>query len=329
MTQESKNPLRWLFAPAIGDGSRASAVVWTVVRLMVGVMWIYNVGWKVPPGFGGLRGYTADAISHPVFAPYSWLVQHVILPHFTPFAYGVLVVETLLAVALLTGSYVRLAALIGAAQALAIGLSAARAPGEWPWSYFLMVLVHLAILVGAAGRYLAVDAIRAGRSNGGGPARFWGLLSALLGVWAIMAGIGRSATASPGTNLQLTGLEFGLGVYNLLGGVVLVVVGLTMIGWSFTRVRLLAVVGGVIAAAAAVLLRVQIGFSSPLLGGDGSSAAFFFTLVAIAAALAGRKATAADRHRCRSIANRPTSESGGLDAGCRVDGGRRWGSGLR
>lgn len=291
---ESSNPLRRLFAPAVGDGARGSAILWTVIRLMVGVMWLYNVAWKVPPGFGGLKGYTGDAISHPVFAPYTWIVQHLVLPHFVPFAFGVVVFETLLAVALLSGSYIRLAALIGAAQSLAIGLSAAEAPGEWPWSYFLMVLVHLALLVGAPGRFLAFDAIRAGHNRGTGLARFFGVLTALLGVWAVVAGIGKSVTANPGANLQLTGLEFGFGVYNVLGGVVLLLVGLLLLGWSFSHRRWLAAVASLVAVAAALLLRVQIGFSTPLLGGDGSSATYFFALAAIGAALSGRASRAGE-----------------------------------
>ena len=288
-------PKRGLFSPAIGNESRGNAVVWTVIRLMVGVMWLYNVAWKVPPKFGGLYGYTNDAVTHPVFAPYASLVQHVVLPHFTAFAYGVLVVETLLAVALLSGSFVRVAALVGALQALAIGLSAAEAPGEWPWSYFLMVLVQLALLVGNAGRYLAVDAVRAGRSNGRGLALFWGVLTALLGAWAVVAGLGRSVTAAPGANLQLPGLEFGLGVYNLLGGVFLLVVGLILLVWSVARLRWLAAAGALVAAVAAVLLRVQIGFGTPLLGGDGSSASYFFTVMVIALVLIRRPGPGPDR----------------------------------
>lgn len=263
--------------------------MWTILRLLIGVMWVYNIAWKVPPKFGGLHGYTNDAVSHPVFAPYTWVVQHLVLPNFAAFGYGVLLIETLLAVAMLSGSYIRLAAILGALQSLAIGLSVARAPGEWPWSYLLMVLVHLALLIGLSGRYLAVDAIRADQSNGAGLARFWGVGSVLLGVWAVVGGLGASPVAAKGTNLQLTGLEFGLGVYNLLGGLFLVVTGLLLLAWSLARRRGLAGLAALVAAVAAVSLRVQIGFGAPLLGGDGTSAAFLFVLVVVAAVLAGQR----------------------------------------
>jgi len=73
-----------------------------------------------------------------------------------------LIAETTLAVLLLTGTWVRLAAAIGVAQSVAIALSVAFAPYEWPWSYWLMIGAHAVILFSSAGRVLAVDGVRAG-----------------------------------------------------------------------------------------------------------------------------------------------------------------------
>ncbi len=101
-------------------------------------------------------------MSHPVFPPYSWLVEHVVLKAFTPFGWLVLIAETTLAVLLLTGTWVRLAAAIWVAQSVAIALSVAFAPYEWPWSYWLMIGAHAVILFSSAGRVLAVDGGRAG-----------------------------------------------------------------------------------------------------------------------------------------------------------------------
>ena len=85
----------------------------------------------------GLYKFTSYAVSHPDFLPYSWLVEHVVLKAFTPFGWLVLIAETTLAVLLLTGACMRLAAVTGVAQSVAIGLSVAYAPDEWPW--FVMV----------------------------------------------------------------------------------------------------------------------------------------------------------------------------------------------
>lgn len=279
----------WLISPAVDDVPRRFAVAAVVVRILVGLMWLFNVAWKRPPDFGqtkggGLYGFTGYAVSNPVFPPFSWVIEHVVLPQFTAFGWGVLAAETLLAVALLSGAWVRLAALIGVAQSLAIGLSVAKAPNEWPWSYLLMVAVHLLLLFAGAGRYLAVDALRAGLSDGRALARLWGVLSVLMGAAAVVLS-GSSPVAPKGVNLHLNGLEVGLGVYNAAGGVLLVLVGAGLLIWSGTRRPAVAFVTAVLAAAAGIVLTVQIGFSPPVLGGDATSAAFFFTLTAVALAV--------------------------------------------
>lgn len=260
-------------------------------------MWLHNTAWKVPPHFGevdesGLYVFTSYAVSHPVLPPFSWLVEHLVLPLFVGFGWAVLIVETVLAVMLLSGSFIRIAAALGFAQSLAIGLSVARAPNEWPWSYLLMVAVHLLLLFAGAGRYLAVDALRADRSDGVGLSRFWGVLSMLMGIAAIVISAFRDPFGARGATIQLTGLEFSLGSYNVAGGLVLVVAGLAILAWSLNREwagrRWLPRAAAAISAAAAVLLTAQIGFSPSLLGGTAASAAFFLTLAVVALALAGR-----------------------------------------
>ncbi|AMC55054.1 integral membrane protein [Mycobacterium tuberculosis variant bovis] len=74
---------------------------------------------------------------------------------------GVLFAESALAVLLLTGTAVRLAALIGIGQSVAIGLSVAESPGEWPWAYAMLLGIHVVLLFTCSTRYAAVDAVRA------------------------------------------------------------------------------------------------------------------------------------------------------------------------
>ncbi len=135
----------------------ASRRVLALVRIVVGVLWLSNLGWKTPPHFGVLRNYVRDAVDHPVFGPYAWLAEHVILRHFGPFAWMVLFVESLLAACLMLGLCTRLFGIIGAIQAAFIGLSVAFTPGEWPWSYYLMVAVHVVVVATAAGRTWGLD----------------------------------------------------------------------------------------------------------------------------------------------------------------------------
>ncbi len=171
MPDRARALVAWLLAPATEEVPRHHQLASAALRILLGLMWLYNVSWKRAPDFGreagnGLYKFTSYAVSDPVFPPYSWVVEHVVLKAFTPFGWLVLAMETLLAVLLLTGAWVRLAALVGVAQSLAIGLSVAYAPHEWPWSYWLMIGAHVAILGSSAGRVLAVDAVRAGLTDG-------------------------------------------------------------------------------------------------------------------------------------------------------------------
>ena len=155
---------RWLNhrvgpTPEVPAPSRLSGALIAVVRVGVALLWIQNVSWKDPRGFGLLREFTQDAVEHPVFPPYSWLVEHLVLPNFTFFGWSVLLVESFLGAFLLIGLATRFWALVGMAQTVAIALSVLNAPGEWVWSYLLMLLAHVALFATAAGRYAGLDAL--------------------------------------------------------------------------------------------------------------------------------------------------------------------------
>ena len=150
---------------AVDPWSRVSRALIAVVRVGVAILWIDNLGWKAPPTFGqdpnpgGLYVFTRYAVEHPVFPPYSWLVQHLVLPNFHVFGWGVLFVESGLGAFLLIGLATRFWALVGIMQTTAITLSVVHAPGEWVWSYLLMLLVHAALFAVAAGRYAGLDGL--------------------------------------------------------------------------------------------------------------------------------------------------------------------------
>lgn len=153
--------------PVIAPGTasdRASSISAVIVRVAVGLLWLDNLTWKTPPNFGsddnsGLYFFTSQAVRYPVLKPYSSLVENVILPHFAPFGWGVFLAEICLAVFLLLGLATRFWALVGIAQSIAIFLSLGAAPNEWKWSYFLMMLAHLAIFGFAAGRVWGLDSV--------------------------------------------------------------------------------------------------------------------------------------------------------------------------
>jgi hypothetical protein len=285
----------WLLAPATEEVPRHQAVGAAALRILVGLMWLYNVSWKRAPDFGqdsgsGLYKFTSYAVSDPVFPPYSWVVEHLVLPAFTPFGWLVLVAETALAVLLLTGAHVRVAAALGVAQSLAIALSVAFAPHEWPWSYWLMIGAHGLLLVSSAGRVLAVDGVRAGLSPGARLGLVWGVLAGFVGLVSVVLSLG-DPLASSGPGLHSTALSVSLGRYNLVGGLVLAVIGVLLVLAARGGERRLAQAAAALAALAGLLLYAQLGFTDPVLGGTTTSAAFFLA-VAVVAAVTARSARA-------------------------------------
>jgi thiosulfate dehydrogenase [quinone] large subunit len=145
--------------------SRLNRAVIAIVRIGAGLLWLQNVGWKTPPDFGrgdtpeGLYLSTTYAVSHEVFGPYARLVDQLVLPNFTLFAWMVLLVEASLGAFLLIGLVTRFWAVVGMTQTIVIMLSVLNAPHEWYWSYVLMLLVHMALFATAAGRYAGLDGL--------------------------------------------------------------------------------------------------------------------------------------------------------------------------
>ena len=146
------------------DTGRPARLLMAVVRVGVAFLWIQNANWKRPPDFGrdndrGLWEFTNDAVLHPVVAPFTWIVEHVVLPNFTLFGYLTLFLETALGAFLLAGLLTRLWAVLGIVQTAAITMSVLNTPNEWHWSYYLMFLAHFALLATAAGRVAGLDGL--------------------------------------------------------------------------------------------------------------------------------------------------------------------------
>jgi thiosulfate dehydrogenase [quinone] large subunit len=148
----------------------ARARTWCIggARIVVGLMWLANLHWKVPPDFGeegggGLYKYSASVSRHSPFAPFTWVTEEIILPNFRFFGWFTLVVEMVIAMLLIIGYRTKLVALLGAAFTVPIMLSVIyydRAD-EWSWSYLLMIAAHLLVYASDAGRHLGLDGLLA------------------------------------------------------------------------------------------------------------------------------------------------------------------------
>jgi hypothetical protein len=145
-----------------------------VFRFLIGSMWWQQTLWKLPPY------YTLTPDEPTTTGLYYWmtlegksaaiplqadLVNNLVLPNFHLFAPIVYSLEVLTAVSLILGIFVPVWGVIGALQTLNLWLGLYNAEGEWPWTYFFLLVLQLIFAINQYGRSLGVDAIRAYRKQ--------------------------------------------------------------------------------------------------------------------------------------------------------------------
>jgi uncharacterized membrane protein YphA (DoxX/SURF4 family) len=146
-----------------------------IFRFLIGAMWWQQTLWKLPPtytdhpeqpfgdtGLAYWMGVMGKSAAIPAQADF---VNNIVLPHFYLFAPLVYAAEVLTAISLLLGLFVRLWGVIGALQILNLWLGLYSAQGEWPWTYFFLLVLMLIFALHRYGRRLGLDAIIVARSQ--------------------------------------------------------------------------------------------------------------------------------------------------------------------
>ena len=147
-----------------------------VFRLLIGCMWWQQTLWKLPPfytdhpeqpfGETGLA-YWMTVMGRSAAIPLQAdFVNNIVLPHFYLFAPVVYAAEVLTAVSLILGIFVRFWGLIGALQILNLWLGLYNAEGEWPWTYFFLLVIQLIFALHHYGRSFGFDALIVARWKG-------------------------------------------------------------------------------------------------------------------------------------------------------------------
>jgi uncharacterized membrane protein YphA (DoxX/SURF4 family) len=163
---------------AIPDQRRFGHICNWLFRLSIGGMWWQQTLWKLPPyytdqphaAFGktGLANWMIILGKSASVRLQADFVNNIVLPHFYLFAPVVYGLEVLTAVSLMLGLFVRFWGLIGALQILNLWLGLYNAYGEWPWTYFSIMVLMLIFTVHRYGRSLGLDAIMAARPRSRG-----------------------------------------------------------------------------------------------------------------------------------------------------------------
>jgi thiosulfate dehydrogenase [quinone] large subunit len=128
-----------------------------LIRIFVGYLWFQQLFWKLPPDFAGLRPYIAKEIQHTILPGYSFILQHTFVPFFVPLAACVWTAELIVSICLMFGLFTRFGALLSALLAFQLYVGLAYAPGEWYWTYGMLVLLGLVLAAVPAGRRLGFD----------------------------------------------------------------------------------------------------------------------------------------------------------------------------
>jgi uncharacterized membrane protein YphA (DoxX/SURF4 family) len=176
-----------IYARATIEGQRSlpHAANW-IFRFLIGSMWWQQTLWKLPPyytdhpdqpfGATGLAYWMGEMGKSAAIPLQADLVNHVVLPHFYLFAPAVYGLEVLTAVSLLLGVFVRLGGVIGALQILNLWLGLYNAQGEWPWTYFFLLVLMIIFAVHRYGRSLGIDALIVARRARAAPSTRIGTL---------------------------------------------------------------------------------------------------------------------------------------------------------
>jgi uncharacterized membrane protein YphA (DoxX/SURF4 family) len=141
-----------------GQRTVRDVAIW-LLRLIVGVMWWQQSLWKIPPNYDGLIYWLKQMVDHAAIPLQSELLARIVLPNIAVFAPLVYLTEVGIGISLMLGLCARLGALAGVGMAVNLWLGLYSAPGEWPWTYFFLVVIQLLFLVDPPGRSLGVDVL--------------------------------------------------------------------------------------------------------------------------------------------------------------------------
>lgn len=145
-------------------GARALGIL--LLRVLTGTMWWEQSLWKIPPHYGGLIYWMKQEVAHAAVPLQGTLVKVIVLPNIGIFGPVIYTIEALIGVSLIIGLFTRLGAIVGILMALNLWLGLYSAPGEWPWTYFFLIIIMGLFCIDPPGRVLGWDAVRR-RASGG------------------------------------------------------------------------------------------------------------------------------------------------------------------
>jgi thiosulfate dehydrogenase [quinone] large subunit len=143
-------------------------------RSAIGLLWLASLRWKLPPTFAAPPGHRSLLdwlhleVAHPILGLYADFVSTVVIPNYLLFAWLTFIAEAVIGLLLVLGLFSRLGAAMGLLWSLNLAMGLLAVPGEWPWSYLMLVMWHGLFLVSTPWQRWSLDALRA-KVAGTGP----------------------------------------------------------------------------------------------------------------------------------------------------------------
>ena len=147
------------------DFSPLLPLVLSGCRSLIGLLWLASLRWKLPPDFAAPEGHRSLLewlqleAAHPTIGLYADFVTNVVMPNYTFFAWLTFLVELAIGLSLTLGLFTRLGALLGLMWSLNLAVGLLAVPGEWPWSYLMLIMWHGLFLVSVDKQRWGLDAI--------------------------------------------------------------------------------------------------------------------------------------------------------------------------
>jgi len=138
-----------------------SAAVFALARIALGLYWLYEQHWKLPPDFGlhdprGLMFAFQQSIQYPTVDLYRAFLQDIVVPNFHLFGWLVLLTEVAIGLSLVLGAATRAGALLGVLQAVNLLIAQGSTP-EGPWIYLAILAARVLVLFTPSNRRFSVD----------------------------------------------------------------------------------------------------------------------------------------------------------------------------
>ncbi len=156
-------------------------------RLMIGLLWITQLAWKMPPTFGcpanfavstsftartsGLCDWTGLMAIYSILPLHAAFVKSIIIPNIAWLGWLIWLMEVFIAVSLVLGVFTRLGAFVGFIQGLNLFIGLIAVPYEWYWSYGMLMTLQVIFFCIPPGRIWGIDGYLRRRFGTTGTAR--------------------------------------------------------------------------------------------------------------------------------------------------------------